>query len=168
MYFDGLVDIMLTYDQDIEFDNGDIKLTRGLDLIKRDMYNLLISDPGDWKLYPLEGASPNKFTGEPNTRDTAEQIERYISSKLERVTFPSTLKVKVIPTSNDTVMVFLTLYMFGETIDEVSLSFDYINGLVYNGFDDVVDEVISSDKIQINDPVLNETYNKYWDRIRLQ
>ena len=47
--FAGMKDILLGYDTDIYFENNDLMICTGVDYIEREIYKLLITEPGDWK-----------------------------------------------------------------------------------------------------------------------
>jgi len=168
MIFEGFIDVLFSGDQDIEFEKGDIKITRGIDALKREIFKRLITEKGDWPLFPNEGSSLSNFVGEPNTRDAASAIKKFLMEQLSSVIAPVTMQVSVIPVALEEVDVLITLYMFDQLIGTVSLQVDYINGITYAGFDDQVDKIVSSSKTRINETGSTRQYNKYWDQIRKQ
>ena len=69
--FGTISDILLSYDTDIDFENDDLMMTNGNDLLERKVFKLLITSLNDWKFDGEIGASPNIFIGS----------KRFITSK---------------------------------------------------------------------------------------
>jgi len=166
--FAPMVDVLLSYDGDIEFENGDLKLCTGLDCLKRDIYKLLITEPGDWPLFPEEGASPNKFTGEQNTRDNGKLLEKYLVEKIQPHVIPATVIAKVVPVSRESVKVYLDINIVGMDILSIPFTMDYINGISYTQIDEAVDTIESSKNIRYNDVNSLKHPNPIWNRMRKQ
>lgn len=168
MIYEGFIDILFSGDQDIEFSNGDIMITRGVDAIKREIFKRLTTERGEWPLFPSEGASLNEYIGEPNTRETADLIKKHLLERLSPVVLPAALQVQVIPTDLESVAVIMKIKFGGDIVGSFSLKIDYINGIVYPGFDDKVDSLVTDKSTTINEPGKIRQYNKYWDQIRKQ
>jgi hypothetical protein len=166
--FAPMTDIFLSYEGDIEFEGGDIKLCNGIECLKRDIFKLLITEPGDWKIYPEEGASPNKFTGEQNTRDNARLLEKYVVEKVQPHVIPATVIAKAVPISRESVKVYLDINIAGMDILNIPFTLDYINGIAYPQIDEEVDSVVSSLHTKYNDSDSVKNPNPIWDRIRKQ
>lgn len=164
-YFENMHEIFLNYDTDIEFENGDIKLTSGNDCIQREIYKLLITQPKDWKKYPTIGCSPNKFTGFPNNRETSSKITAYLTEGLIATLYPIKPSIRCIPTNYDKILIFIDIVHTQNIIDTITLEFDYKLGLIYKPTD--VTDTIYADKqyesIAYNDGLRT---NKYWDKLR--
>jgi len=168
MFYEGMKDILLSFDQDLDFANGDLRLTSGVDLIKRKMQRYLTAEVGDWRLYNDVGASLSRFIGEPNTRATAEEIDGHLKRELNKIVYPATIQTKIIPMDLESVYINIQLFFLNSIIEEITCSFDYINGFVYSGFDDKTDTIISDSNIEFNEDGSTRKPNKYWDRIRTQ
>ena len=112
-YFRFVTDIAMTYDTDIDFEDGDLMLCNGVDCLKRKVYGLLVTEVGDWKLYPDEGASLTPFVGKRNTRETGRMIEEYIIDKIQPHVIPANVAVKVVPMSRESVKCYLDLVLAG-------------------------------------------------------
>ncbi len=166
--FEPMSDILFTYDGDVEFENGDIKLCHGLECMKRDIFKLLITSPGDWKLAPEEGASPNKFIGEQNTRDNAKKLENYLIEKIQSHITPAAVNAKVIPISRESVKVYLELNIAGLDIVNIPFTMDFINGFIYTDIDEEADIVHSSENLKYNTSDSLNHPNPIWDRMRMQ
>lgn len=165
--FTGMRDILLGYDTDLYFENNDLMITTGLDYIEREIYKLLITEPGDWKVSPQMGCSPNIFTGNQNTRTTGKKIEAHLKEGLKSTVFPSQVEVRVVPTGYDTVMIFIDILLQNMEIDSIPFEFDFINGIKkFNKMDARVVTPRSSVDYKLNDITNIKRPNKYWTQIR--
>lgn len=168
MVYEGFVDILLSGDTDIEFLDGDIRTTQGIDAMKRELLKRLITEKGDWPLYPNEGASANIFVGEPNTRDTSIALKKHLMERLSSAVYPANLDVKIIPINFEEVSVIIKIILGNQMLGAINLKVDYINGITYPGFDDKIDTIVPSRNVRINETGKIRQYNKYWDQIRKQ
>lgn len=165
--FEGMKDILLSYDTDIAFENGDLMTTTGIDYIEREIYKILITEPGDWKASPLIGSSPNAFTGEQNTRETAERIKNFILEGITRTVYPATADVRIIPTNYDRVLVFIDVFIPNYETVTIPFEFNFISGFKkMNKRDERVIPSKSNKNYKINDISKMSRPNKYWSRIR--
>jgi len=165
--FIGMRDILLGYDTDLYFENNDLMITTGIDYIEREIYKLLITEPGDWKVSPSIGCSPNAFTGDQNTKVTGKKIELYLKEGLKNTVFPSQVEVRVVPTGYDTVMIFIDILLQNFEIDSIPFEFDFINGIKkFNKIDERVTAPRSSVKYKLNDISNIKRPNKYWNQIK--
>jgi len=165
--FLGMRDITLTYDGDLVIVDNDLGLTTGIDYIEREIIKLLISRQGDWKNNPSIGCSPGVFRGDENTRETGEKIKTHLENGLRLTTYPGQAVVKVVPTSESEVMIFIDLYVLDTNYLTIPLEFDYMNGFTKFNRNENKDN-ISSISHSINDIVNTKRPNKYWDRMREQ
>ena len=167
--FQGLIDATFSYDEDISFATGDLKTTSGIDLIKREVYKVMVTSPGDWKLYPDTGASPEEFIGQQNTRANAEKLENHLIQRLSTIVAPASISARVIPVARDAVIVYVDIDVGDLTIAHIPMNFSFINGFLYTDFDEENDTVIPSKNITSNtDDGYLKHPNPYWDRIRRQ
>ena len=166
--FESLYDVFFSYDGDIDFENGDLKHSIGLDCLKRTVYKLMRTLPGSWPLYPDEGASPEKFIGEPNTREVGKKLEAWLIEKLERHVTPASIITKVVPVSRESIKVYIDINIAGMDVLTVPFTIDYINGIAYPQFDEETDIQVSSKNIKFNDSNAIKHHNPIWDRIRSQ
>jgi len=165
--FSEMHDILLGYDTDLHFENGDLMVTSGIDYIEREVYKLLITLPGDWKSTPQMGASPNKFTGEPNTREIGQAIERHIKRGIQEFIFPAQVYVKVVPVDYDKVIGFVDLYTLDTKISRIPFEFDYVNGFrKVDSIDERVTQELSDRNTKINNIENQKRPNKYWSRFK--
>lgn len=165
--YSGMTDILLGYDQDLHFENGDLMLTSGIDYIERELYKLLITSPGDWKANGSLGASPDKFIGEQNTRDAANLLKDYLQMKLRATVTPAQLSVKVVPTDYSSITVIIDVFVHNSEITSMPFTFDFTTGsLKFNRRDVRTTPIKSSQKLKINDISNTKTPNKYWKSIR--
>lgn len=167
-YFRGVTDILLSYDTDLDFQDGDLMLCNGIDCLKRKVYTLLITEPGDWKLYPDEGSSVNLFIGKQNTRETGRMIEEFIIDKIQSHVVPATVAVKVVPLSRESVKCYLDLTLAGIEITHIPFTMDFVNGFVYPQIDERTDTIVSDKNIKFNDTKSVNHPNPFWDRLRSQ
>lgn len=161
-------DILLSYDTDIEFGGSDLLITTGQDHIKRKIHKLLITEPGDWKVHINVGASPTLFIGEKNNRETGNRIKEYLMSKIQPFIYPSLLDVKVVPIDYDNVTVYIDVFMNSQIISASTFTIDFVNGISYSQFDDVVDKVVSSNILKQNNITNINTPNPYLDKLRFR
>jgi len=161
-------DILLSYDGDIDFNSGDILTVNGLEYIKRVVFKLLLTEMNDWGVYPNIGASPNRFTGEQNTRDIGKQIKQYIETNIRQHIAPATIDVKVVPINYDSVKIYLDIIVVSDIISTIPFTFDYVNGISYTQYDDVVDKIISNKNNKINSAEYINNPNPYLDKLRKQ
>jgi hypothetical protein len=164
--FTSMKDILFGYDTDIHFENDDLMQTSGLDFMEREIYKVLITLPGDWKADPTIGISPNKYTGEQNTRDVAREIQEYISEGLRLTVTPALPSVRVVPVANDKIMIFIDLLIANFQRITIPFEFDYINGIKkFTKLDSRVTEIDSSSNLDINNISKLRRPNKYWARM---
>ena len=161
-------DILLSYDTDIAFFENDLMITSGIDLVKRKVFKLLISEPGSWNMDKQIGASPNKFTGERNTREIAEILKVYLENGIQPHIQPFVIDVKIVPVNKDSIKIYLYLLFDGQIETTIPYSLDFINGLLYTQYDDKVDKLISDKALKFNDIDDVSQYNKYLDRLAEQ
>jgi len=161
-------DILLSYDTDIDFEQGDLMITSNADMIKRKVFKLLVTNLNDWKFDKSIGASPNRFTGEHNTRQTGELIVSFLETNIQPHIFPAIVEVKVVPINTDSIKIYITLYLEGSIIANMPFSMDFMNGLLYTQFDEKTDKLISSTAIKINSIKDIDKPNIYKDRLRFQ
>jgi hypothetical protein len=109
--YEGMRDILFGYDTDLHFENNDLMTTTGIDYIEREIYKLLITEPGDWKAHQNVGCTPNRFIGDQNSRVLGTNIENYIREGLKLTVFPGQVNVRVVPTNYDTVIIFIDILM---------------------------------------------------------
>jgi len=167
--FAGMKDILLGYDTDIYFENNDLMICTGVDYIEREIYKLLITEPGDWKANPILGCSPNKFIGDQNTRELGKFIENYLYSGLKDTVYPSQVDVRIVPTGYESLLIFIDLLIQNEEITSIPFEFDFIKGIrKLNKMDERVMKPTSSKNYKINDITNLKKPNKYWTKIREQ
>ena len=167
--FSGMKDILLGYDTDIHFEFNDLMLTTSVDYIEREVYKLLITNPGDWKANPTIGCSPDKFIGEQNTRDLGKFIETHIENGLRDTVYPSQVNVRVVPVDYEMLMIFVDITVRAEEITSIPFEFDFINGIrKLNKMDARVTTPISTKNYKINNISNLKRPNKYWSQIRDQ
>lgn len=165
--FSGMTDVLLGYDTDLHFENGDLMTTTGVDYIEREIYKLLITQPGDWKASPLLGASPNQMTGEQNTRETAQRLQSLIEAGIKDTVYPASADIRVVPTDYDSVLVFIDVFVRTQEIVTIPFEFDYVLGFrKLSRADERVTKPQSTQQYQVNDISTMTRPNKYWSRIR--
>ena len=164
--FTGMTDILFGYDTDIHFENGDLQLTTGIDYIEREIYKLLITSPGDWQADLTLGASPNKFIGDQNTKETASRLENYIETKLRIHVAPARVNVRAVPVDSSKIMVVVELTAEGSDITKIPFEFEFSSGFrKLLRIDSATTAVRSSKKYQNNDILTTKSPNKYWTRL---
>ena len=161
-------DILLSYDTDIDFGTGDLLVVNGLEFLKRKIFKLLITETNDWKIIPTIGASPNRFTGEQNTRDIAKKIKQYIESNIQQHISPAQIDVIVVPINYDSIKIYIDILVVGVVVATIPFTFDYVNGISYTQYDDVVDKIVSNQTNKINQAEDINTPNPFLDRLRRQ
>jgi len=165
--YTGMVDVLFGYDTDIHFKNGDLQLVTGIDYIEREIYKLLITEQGDWGTALSIGSSPNKFIGEPNTRELSSKLENYIESNLQFIVSPARLSARAVPVDFTKIIVIIDITAQGTTVTRVPFEFDFLGGFKkLLNIDEAVTEVKSSQQYQVNDVLTTKTPNKYWNRLR--
>jgi len=166
--FAGVTDVLLSYDTDLDFRDGDLMLTNGIDWLKRQVYIILTTSQGDWKLYPEIGARPDEFIGNPNTRDTSRRLKEFIIDKIQPHVIPAAVSVEVVPLTRESVKCYLDLNIAGIEVTHIPFTMDYINGFVYPQIDNEVDIIESGKDVKFNDSDSLQNPNPYWDRLRNQ
>lgn len=165
--YTAMYDVLLGLDTDLHFENGDLMLTNGLDYIEREIFKLLITEPGDWKASPQLGCTPNIFTGNQNTRETARSIESFLKNGLKETVFPGQVDVRVVPVDYNSVMIFVDILLENFEIDSIPFEFDFINGIKkFNKIDTRVISPVSSNDYKLNDISNMKKPNKYWQTLR--
>ena len=165
--YSKMVDIRLNYSTDINFENNDLMTTSSLDYIEIELYKLLITEPGDWKISQNIGCTPNVFTGEKNDRITGKKIENYLKEGLKDTVRPGQVNIRVVPTGYDTLMIFIDIILPNFEIDSIPFEFDFINGIKkFNKIDSRVTTPISSINYKVNDISNMKKPNKYNKSIR--
>lgn len=164
--YGGMRDILLGYDTDIYFENGDLMQTTGIDYIEREIYKVLITEPGDWKSDSTVGGSPNIFIGESNTRENARELESHIQQQLTPVVSPAQVEVKAVPTDYNTLMCVIEVKIEGMEILRTPFTFDFVNGFkkLYRR-DERTTPIRSSSELKINNITNMRKPNKYWKRL---
>lgn len=167
--FSGMKDVLIGYDTDLHFENGDLMTVTGIDYIEKEIYKLLITEPGDWKLNPRIGCSPNEFSGSQNTREVGKKIQLHLLEGLRQTTNPGILDIRVVPTNYDTVMIFIDLLLPEYPTDTIIFEFDFTNGIKnFNKIDRRVTKPRSSPNYKVNDITNMKRPNKYWKTLRDQ
>jgi hypothetical protein len=165
--YTGMWDVLLGYDTDLHFENGDLMLSNGIDYIEREIYKLLITEPGDWKASPKIGCTPNVFTGSQNTREVGKRIESFLTDGLKDTVFPGQVSVRVVPTGYESIMIFVDIMMQNYEVDSLIFDFDFINGISkFNKYDSRVLDPISTTNYKINDISNMKRPNKYLTSMR--
>jgi hypothetical protein len=165
--YTGMRDILLGYDTDIHFENDDLMTTTGIDYIEREIYKLLITEPGDWKVHRNIGCTPNAFTGEQNSRAVGQKIEQYLISGLKLTVYPAQINVRVVPTDYTSVMIFIDILLQNYEIDSIPFEFDFINGIKkFDKLDTRVSSPVSSTSYKVNNIANMKNPNKYWAQLR--
>jgi len=167
-FFKNVTDIMLSYDTDLDFENGDLKLCNGTDCIKRKVFALLVTEEKDWKIHPEEGASPVRFAGMHNTKTTAKLIEEFLINKLQIHVLPATVAAKVVPIDRESVKCYIDLIIGDVEIANIPLTIDFANGFIYPQIDEEVDTIVSSQNLKENNSSSLQTPNPFWDRLSKQ
>ena len=142
MVLDGLIDIAMSLDGDLLVDQtGDLRIINGEEWFKREINKIVKTDNPEWETHPNIGASLSKFIGKINSRSTAKDIEHSIRTGVGEQ-FPEwALDVRVVPTSKDSVRVFISFLMQGGTSNILELSFDFSTGALTAGSDPLVERV---------------------------
>jgi hypothetical protein len=165
--YTGMRDILFGYDEDIYFSEGDLFLTTGIDYIEREVYKLLITNAGEWRVDQTIGCSPCKFVGEPNTRDLGKQLEQYVKDGLKKTIYPGTIDVRVVPVNYTQLVCLINIFINTINVSTIPFEFDFQSGFkILNKRDEKVMSIISSQKYIVNDISNTTSSNKYWSRMR--
>lgn len=165
----GMTDILLGYDTDLHFENGDLMLTSGVDYIERELYKLLITEMGDWGANRRIGASPERYIGEQNKRETGLAIKEYLQQQLRDTVLPAQLTVRVVPTDYTSIIIFIDVLVQDAEVTSIPFTFDLTTGkLELSRRDERVTPIRSSQTHKVNDNRNMKTPNKYWENIRQQ
>lgn len=164
--YSQMCDIRLGYDTDLHFEGDDLMTTDGTDFIELEIYKLLTTEHGDWKLSQNLGCSPVKFAGEHNTRETAKKLEQYIVEGLTFTVAPAKLKVRVVPTDYDTVLLFIDIYSPANLELTIPFEFNYTNGISKLDRSDPRVTPPKTGQYELNDITNLKKNNKYWTRLR--
>jgi len=164
--FYEMFDILLTYDTDIFFEDGDLMQCTGIDYIEREVYKVLITNLGDWKLSPNIGVGLSKFIGKSNTKEVGKAIETLIERELSFVVAPATIKCRVIPIGYHSISCIIDIMVY-EILDiTIPFELDFTSGKI---------DVIKKDRVVVEKPMDNIKLNniaqmikpnKYWERMR--
>ena len=135
-------DLDFTWDGDLMISpTGDLLDTSDdlLRSIRNEIQSVLKSDLGDWREDPSIGADLSDFVGEPNSRQTAQNIQARVESALAQILFLSDLSVRIIPVNIHQVLIMLSLAVLptpanklqsGQVIS-ISFVYDYLETGVY-------------------------------------
>lgn len=167
--FGGMHDILLGYDTDLHFKDGDLMTTTGIDYLEREIYKVLTTSPGDWKASPKTGAGISSFIGQQNTREIGTKIKTQVEQSLISTIYPAQLQVKVIPTSEESLVVLIDIYSNGFMATRFPFKFDFVSGFKKITLRDA--EVVSKKSSvthQLNDITGKSKPNKYYERLRYQ
>lgn len=162
----GMRDILLSYDTDISFENGDLMTCNGIDFIEREIYKVLITKFGDWKLSPNIGIGLSKFIGRENTRELAKAIESTVEENLAYTVYPGNISCRVVPTGYHSVTCIITVMILDFTEITVPFEMNFTSGRIDVLKKDRSIKHKSIDEYKLNN--FNETIkpNKYWERMR--
>lgn len=164
--FTRMTDILFGHDTDIHFEDEDLMTTTGIDYIEREIYKLLITEIGDWKADPTLGVSLNRYTGEHNTREVAKEMEKHISQGLRLTAAPGQVHVRVIPTGEDSVMIFVRIFSAEVEVVKIPFEFSYVDGIrKLDVADPRVTEQQTTADAGLNDIDNLRRPNRYWTRI---
>lgn len=159
-------DVLFGYDSDLHFENGDLMLTNsGTDFIEREIYKLLITERGEWKTNLRLGASPVIFAGQPNTKETAKALEKYLFESLNLTIAPANAKIKVTPIDYTSVIIFIDIYTPDALEISIPFSFDYTNGISKLDRGDPRLVTPETGDYEVNDINNLKQPNKYWSRL---
>jgi hypothetical protein len=162
-------DIVLGYDSDLHFENGDLMTTTGVDYIQREIFKVLLTEPGEWKLNQNLGGSPQKFIGQPNTREMGEALQKHVYNNIKETVFPAASSVRVVPISAEKLMVFIDIFIMDLKVAIIPFQFDFSGGLRrIQAFDPRVVDPASSVDLKIDDIRNTQRPNQYWTRLRGQ
>jgi len=167
--YSGMKDILLGYDTDLHFDNGDLMTTTGIDYIQREIYKLLVTNIGEWKMDENLGASPHRFVGQPNTREIAVALQKHVLDSIRLTISPAQVDVRAVPVSVDKLMLFIDIFILDGKVATIPFQFDFSGGLqIIHAYDPKVTPPTSSVNYKINDITNLQRPNKYWERLRSQ
>ena len=161
-------DILLSYNTDIDFEFDDLMLTSNEDLLKRKVFKLLITQFGDWKFDRSVGSSPNIFTGEKNSRETAALIKQHLEYNIQEHITPAIIEAKIVPVNEESIKIYISLYLDGLRIANLPYTLDFINGLMYAQYDERVDRLISTPELKLNTIDDVDHPNVYVEKFRLK
>ena len=111
LYFER--DIKFSKEGDIEFLDGDFKITQDTESLEQDIHNRVKTNNPDWYLHEKIGADLEDLRGKPNTQETGTEGEEKIANSLfygDRIN-PGDLEVKAVPTKRNEI----TYYTFIKT-----------------------------------------------------
>lgn len=161
-------DVLFGYDTDIHFENDDIMTTTGIDYIEREVYKLLITEPGEWQADQTIGCAPSRFLGEPNTRETAKEMEQFVEEGLRITVAPAQVKVRAVPVGYEKILLFVDIFSSDFEVVSIPFEFSFVTGLrkVERVDARVEKKAKSSLNYAINDITNLKRPNKYWSRLR--
>ena len=130
-------DIALSFNGDgLVSDKGDFLLTSGWDESVRQVNVLVRTEILGWKTYPEFGTPLHDFIGEPNTRETAQEISRTLEIYLNRfVRGIGTITVRVIPVDEWSVNIFVFAHNETGQIPIARLVYSFQDGVSQRVFD---------------------------------
>lgn len=107
------VDLLWTSRGDYFISEGDLMDTERdpLRSLVQEIKTRASSDQGDWAVFPDLGATPSRFIGEPNNKQTAESIKVSILSALTRNGYINTrdVEIRYMPISSDKLLFRLNI-----------------------------------------------------------
>ena len=162
MAFEDIYDIQMSEDGDLVIIDSDLALVNGVAWFIQEVSKIVKTNNPTWALHPNVGANVEDFAGQPNTREVARSIEKQVREAVtaEHIEMPGTIRVKAVPTSADSIVVYINLDVDGLTHSVSKVIFNYSNGLVSP-------YPIDRDSItpQGGNPKLTGTKNPYFSRI---
>lgn len=132
MHSDPLLDLYLDDDGEIAVGyNGDLRVSRDADVFAQEMTFRLKTTRGDWVLEPDCGADLELLIGQPNSPETAAEMEAQISYALTHDGFlAGELKdVQVVPITRQQLAGLITVEM-DEQLFTKSVTLDLKEGLL--------------------------------------
>lgn len=163
--FDLINDIALSYDGDIIVDeNNDTRIINGIDWFKREVNKLVRTNLRDWRAEPDIGLDLEDHIGKINNRENAEELREKV---LEAITvdsfqFPGEFEVRVVPTSVDSLTIYITYNIIGERINISKLIFNLNKGLSVA----IPDELEVSEERKLPSRQKREIKNVYLNSIK--
>jgi len=164
--FSEMFDITLSYDTDILFSSGDLDITNGVDYIEREIYKILVTFVGEWKLNPTIGCGLKEFVGQENSRNTAQKIEKRIQDSLILTVYPAQVNVRVVPSNYNTIFCFIDVIGPNINITSIPFEFTFTTGTIKIHRADKNVQNISDTNLDINDITNMRKPNKYQNSFR--
>jgi len=117
-------------------DNGDFLLTSGMDESLREVNRVVRTEISGWRTFPTYGTPLHNFVGQPNARETAQEMTQQLEIYLNQFVHGlGIITVRVIPFDEWSVNIFVFANNQKGQVPIARLVYSYRDGISHRVFD---------------------------------